>query len=124
MSLTLSISDVLRAHAEVQALACVDLESGAVLVASTRDGTWSDAVEIAAQVAAEICVVPSADASLDEAVPAREAVVVSETGVHAFARPTQRPDLAVVAIARPGMNVALLLASVRGVAAAMVAEMR
>lgn len=123
MSLRLSISEVLVAHAEVDALACVDLRTGAVLVASTRGASATSAVEIAALVAAQVSVVPRLDAGVDEVEDAREVVVVSDSAVHAFAR-APRAHCGVVAVARAGMNVALLLESVRGVADGLTEEPR
>jgi hypothetical protein len=123
MPLRIAITDALHAQDDVHALACVDLERGVVLAAAARDEeSPRDAVEIAAQVAAQLSVAPrvahaahAAHDTHDDAL-AREGLAVSDRVIHAFARVSARPEWAVVAVARGGANVALVIASVRSLA--------
>jgi hypothetical protein len=119
-----AISEVLDVHADVDAIVCVDVRTGSVVDASRREGAAEDAADLAAVVAAEVCVVPVLDGDEDDTVIAREAVVVSEAGVHAMAAMPAVPGRGVVATARGTTNVALLLASLRRVAIGAAPEAR
>ncbi len=109
---------------DLEAVACVDLRNGAVLADAVRDDDARDVLELATHAAPLLCTAPRLDAAMGDDVRAREAVVVSESAVHAFARSSRHPDLVVVGVARAGANVALLLASVRAMADAMGEDLR
>jgi len=124
VSISLVLAGALRAHEELDALAWVDLKSGTVMNASTRTGASSEALELAAVVASELCGAPRMDARPDQEPDdgAREVLVVSGSTIHAFARPQGASNRVVVGVAGGAANVALLLASVRSVAAAILEE--
>jgi hypothetical protein len=107
------------AHAipeDLDGMACLDLETGVLLALSTRDERSFASLELAALAAAQLCAAPRLETLFDEGATAREALVVSETSVHAFALSKRCPGRIVIAVAPGDTNVALLLASVRSVA--------
>ena len=111
-----AMADAMDARADLDGLACVDLRSGFVLAASTRDEESREALEFAAQTAAQLCAAPKLDVADEDVSRTRETLVVSGTAIHAFALSKRQPDYVVVGVAHGSANVALLLASVRSVA--------
>jgi hypothetical protein len=111
-----ALSDALAAQDDVDGFACVDVRTGAVIEASFRDRRAREALDLAAQAAAQICAAPRLQPSEEDDASARAALVVSDSAVHAFARSRGSPGRIVVGIAHGHVNVALLLASVHAIA--------
>ena len=111
------MAGMLRADADLDALAYVDFRTGAVLSASTRDEPSRLALEIAAQAASQLCAAPPLAARDSHA---GETLVVSDSAVHVFALAKRLPGSVVVGVARPGANVALVLSAVRSLASSLV----
>jgi hypothetical protein len=111
-----ALSDALSAQDDVDGLACVDVRTGAVIAASTRDRRAREALDLAAQAASQLCVAPRLQSPEEDDARAREALVVSQNVIHAFARSRRHPERVVIGIAHGGANLALLLASLRAIA--------
>ena len=109
----------LHADTGIEVLACVDLSSGVVLDSSARDERTRETIDLAVMAACQLSVGPRPDAAGASDEDAREALIVSERGIHALARSERHPDRVVVAVAHPGSNVALVLATVRSIANAL-----
>jgi hypothetical protein len=124
MSLRVCIANGLLAHEELDALACVDVETGSVLGLVARRDDSREALDLATQAAAHLCTAPRLDPFVDdeEQGHAREAFIVSDQAIYLFAVSRCRPDLIVVGVARRAANVGLLLASVRAVADSLADE--
>ncbi len=106
------IEHALATHADLDGLAWVDIKTGSVVRLVARDAESRAALDMAAQAAPQLCVVPRMNAVDDDGC-AEEAIAASDTKVYLFAPARARPCVAVVAVARRTSNVALLLASVR-----------
>lgn len=111
-----AMTEALTAESELEALAWIDLRSGVVFHALARDDGAYDALDLATIAAQQLCASPRADATAEQDERPREALVVSETAVHAFVVSRRLPDCAVVGVGPADANVGLLLASVRSVA--------
>ena len=111
---SLPAGDALHAGGDVDAVGGVDVGRAAVLASWARTDRAREALELAAHAASQLLLAPRLDED-DDSLP-REAVVVSPSAVHAFARCVRRPVRAIAGIARGGGNAALLLASVRELA--------
>jgi len=112
-----AIEEALASHADALALACMDTRSGLLLGIQTRSGVDRDDVELAASSAAHLCVAPAGTDLYEEDEPSAESFVTSSRWVHAYARVPGNEDLVVVGVAPGDVNVALLRAWIRSVAA-------
>lgn len=106
MSLESTMKEALAARPEVAALACMDGEAGLVLGMCIQGDANADEVELAALSAPELAKTPRDDGEPDD--PAPEALVISDTWVHAFARVPARPELIIMGLARSNENIATL----------------
>ena len=123
MSLKASMANGLLAHEGLHALACVDVESGALLGIEVRDESAREALDLATQAATQLCIVPRLDPLVEgEDERARAALVVSESAVHFYALSRGRSTVVVVGVAGRAANVGLLLAAVRSIADSLVDE--
>ncbi len=120
MALNAEMARLLGAEAELDALACVDLRTGAVLSWSTRDEASRRTLEVAAQAASQLCLAPPLDTRGEGDARVRETLIVSDSAVHVFALSISRPGCAFVGVARGGANVGLVMASVRSLAVGLV----
>ena len=119
MTMNEAMEGALSVESDLEALAWVDLRSGVVFQALLKTDEAHEALDLATVAAQQLCAAPRVEeAGSDESRP-REALVVSESAVHAFVVSRRLPDCAVVGVGRPNANVALLLASVRSVAEAL-----
>ena len=120
MALNAEMARLLGAEADLAALACVELRTGAVLSCSARDEPSRRTLEVAAQAASQLCLAPRLDTAGEGDAPVRETLIVSNSAVHVFALSRTRPGCALVGVARGGANVGLVMASVRALAGAAV----
>ena len=120
MALSAAMGSLIHAEAELDGLACVDLRTGAVLSASTRDEASRRALEVAAQVALQLCAAPPMESGGRADGHLRETFVVSSSAVHVYALSRRRPGCVLVGTARGGANVALVLSSIRALAETLV----
>ena len=104
------IEATFRADKSLDAVAYVDLDAGVLLGLYAREDDARGAAETAASTAAELCC-QAPDSQLEG--PVSWALVASECAVHVYARSLSCPERAVVAVARPDANVALVLAALR-----------
>ena len=95
------------------ALACIDVRSGFVLDVVGRSEATREVASAAAMTASQLCVLPRLEGEDGESVDADEAIFVSSSWVHAFARVPGRPELLLVGVADASASVAVVLAWVK-----------